>query len=278
MATVRVEHAALVIERETWAALDRFLEAANKVQARRKVERLEVALQRKVARLFVRQGKAFLKRFKALKGEFKEAFDEDWQGYWIAAAEDSAEGFTDILDEAIRQALLLGGQQLIAELSAELNFDLKNPRAVDFLKEYAAGRVTAINETTRERLRVLITEAVDNGWSYDRLAQAISDRFEEFAVGKPQKHIESRAHLVAITEIGEAYSEGNLIVARDLQEAGLEMEKRWSTVGDKRVTAGCRENERAGWIPIGDEFPSGHQRPLRFPGCRCDALYRRKPS
>jgi hypothetical protein len=95
-------------------------------------------------------------------------------------------------------------------------------------------------------------------------------------MGMPQQHIDSRAHLVAVTETGNAYAEGQLEVAQELAAAGIEMEKAWITVGDDRVTEGCRENEAAGWIGLDDPFPSGHQRPLRFPGCRCDLLTRRK--
>ena len=108
------------------------------------------------------------------------------------------------------------------------------------------------------------------------LSTYIRDRFEEFAVGKPQLHIESRAHLIAVTEVGEAYSAGSLAAGEALEEAGVAMEKSWSTVGDDRVSAGCLGNEDAGWIPLNDDFPSGHQRPLRFPGCRCDLLMQAK--
>jgi hypothetical protein len=54
------------------------------------------------------------------------------------------------------------------------------------------------------------------------------------------------------------------------------MEKRWLTVGDDRVSDGCKDNQRAGWIALNDAFPSGDDRPLRFPGCRCVVQYRRK--
>lgn len=109
------------------------------------------------------------------------------------------------------------------------------------------------------------------------MAREISSRFEEFAVGKPQQHIDSRAHLVAVTETAEAYEEGNRIAAKQIQQQGITMEKFWLTVKDNRVSDGCDENMDAGWIGIDEAFPSGHQRPPRFPGCRCDTLYRRKP-
>jgi hypothetical protein len=41
----------------------------------------------------------------------------------------------------------------------------------------------------------------------------------QFAVGVPQEHIRSRAELVAVTEVGEAYEKGASIVAAGLQRA-----------------------------------------------------------
>lgn len=34
------------------------------------------------------------------------------------------------------------------------------------------------------------------------------------------------------------------------------------------------ENDNAGWIPYDQEFPSGHMKPTRFVGCRCNCVYR----
>jgi len=136
--------------------------------------------------------------------------------------------------------------------------------------------VTKITETTREFINTIMVQSANEGWSYDQTAEALTQRFQEFAIGKPQSHIDSRAHLIAVTEAGNASLEGQMIVARDLQDAGIEMEKSWSTVGDDKVTEGCLENEAAGWIALNKEFPSGHMRPLRFPGCRCDLQTRMK--
>ena len=47
------------------------------------------------------------------------------------------------------------------------------------------------------------------------------------------------------------------------------MLKRWMNMGDDRVSDGCIENGNAGWIDNKEAFPSGHQFPPRFPGCRC---------
>ena len=65
------------------------------------------------------------------------------------------------------------------------------------------------------------------GQSYDDIARAIRDRFEGFSAPSPLKHIRSRSHLIAVTELGDAYEAGNRAVIDGLVDAGLVMEKRW---------------------------------------------------
>ena len=173
--------------------------------------------------------------------------------------------------------LILGAGALAAQLGIDFEkaFSLKNPRAVAYLDAHGAELVTKINEETKSQMRTLLTQAVDEGWSYTRTAKAIKEQFEGFAGLKPQKHIRDRATLVAVTEAGQAYEAGNQIVAKGLADVGIRMEKYWRTSGDERVSQGCKDNQAAGWIAVEEMFPSGNDRPLRFPGCRCTALYRR---
>lgn len=253
-----------------------FLEAATVAQKWRRMAPIEKRLEKDLAKAFKVQGAAFSKRFASLQGEFSEAIsDDDWIGIWDDVAKATSKLFINPIQRAVQLSLTSAAEELIGELDVDYSFSLKNPRAVKYIAEHGAKLVTGINDTTRSYLGTVINDGVDGGWSYDRMAKAITDRFSQFAVGVPQKHIESRAHLVAVTEVGQAYEAGNEIVVNDLTKAGLKMEKKWDTVGDDRVSDGCLENERAGWIPIDEEFPSGDMRPLRFPGCRCTALYRR---
>ncbi|PKN91098.1 MAG: hypothetical protein CVU44_21005 [Chloroflexi bacterium HGW-Chloroflexi-6] len=266
---------------------------ANKAKAERMVRPLELAM-RKGFRL---QGSLFVRKLRTLKAKFSEstsndpweahallleaAFKEavtpaDWQKAWYEVEQATLKLFSAPIEKAVKKALEIGALAQIADLGLGIKWDLKNPSALGYLDNYGAAMVTNINETTRDILQTLISQAAEEGWSYQRTAEAITERFEQFAVGKPQEHIDSRAHLVAVTEIGNAYTEGNLIVARDLAEAGIGVEKAWDTVGDGKVSEGCLENQDAGWIDVNDVFPSGHQRPLRFPGCRCDLLTRIK--
>lgn len=149
---------------------------------------------------------------------------------------------------------------------------LPNLRAQEYAKKHAAEAVTQINDTTRKEIARIVSDGVKSGASYNDIAKEIKNKFEEFAVPMPQKHVSNRAVLVAVTELANAYCEGNAQVGNYLQDNGVKMMKAWQTLEDDRVSDGCRENERVGWIPINKEFPSGHMHPPRFPGCRCDFL------
>jgi uncharacterized protein with gpF-like domain len=242
--------------------LQRFLEAAQDAAKKAIEERLE----REAAAAFSEAGAAF-EEAAATPGSDLVAVGE-------TAIEAGRPALTEAIQTATQDALLLGMQEQASTLG--ISFDLENPRAVAYAREHAAEMVTKIDDETRRVIHDLVEQGTREGWSYDELARQITERFAEFAEGKPQQHIDSRAHLVAVTEVGNAYEEGNLIVADQVTAAGLEMEHAWQTVGDGRVSAGCKENEAAGWIPMEQAFPSGHTRPLRFPGCRCTALYRRR--
>ena len=265
-------------------ALDRFIEATRRVSKQRALAPLEAQCTKALQKAFRRQGRAMARRLETLRDKWPiqeadmPAGWDDWESLFDQAADETLDDFLAPIQKAAKAALTVGAERAIAEirLGLELSFSLKNPRAVAYLKAHGAELVAGVNETTKAEIRTLLARATDRGWSYNRLAEALIDRYEEFAVGRPQEHIDSRAHLVAVTETGQAYAEGNWIVAQDLRAGGLEMEKHWSTMRDDRVSDGCRANEAQGWIPADQPHLSGHMHPLRFPGCRCDELYRRK--
>lgn len=263
-------------------ALDTFLESMHNVRKLRTVRPIEKKLEKDMQKAFRKQGKLFISKFVQFQTRFSESVTPDeinrlFDNVFIETFEDLK---VPIL-AATGSALLSGGKDAIAEFGFQLDFDLENPRAVDFLERNAASKVTKINTTTRETIAKIVTRGTEEGQSYNQIAKDISQRFKEFRIGKPQEHIQSRAHLVAVTEIGNAYEESNRIVALDMEAMGIQMEKHWDTVGDDKVSDGCQENQAAGWVPINQSFPSvgtyDGQRPPRFPSCRCDTLYRRKP-
>lgn len=266
-------------------ALVRLAEA--RMSPRRRVREqavLERRLTRALARAFRAEGRAFLRRLDSVAAlvdagaPLNESIREsDWLPLLDEALLETLELFTAPLSAVMASAIEAGARASIAELAAEISFDLANPRAVTWLQEHGATLVAGIQETTRREMRTILIRATDEGWSYNQIARTIRARYAQFAVGVPQRHLRSRAELVAVTEVGNAYSESSMIVGRDLAAAGLEMEKRWLPVADPRIDAVCTQNGDAGWIALADQFPSGHDRPLAHPACRCTLLLRRRP-
>ncbi len=242
-----------------------------------------------MASAFRAQGRAFLSRFATLKARFPLAEavaeppaappgPEDWEPLFDEAALETLQAFLTPLDVGVTLALQAGALTGIADVGLQASFSLGNPRAVAYLEGHALAAARHINATTKRDISEIVTKGVQEGWSYDQIAKAITAKYGEYAAGRPQQHVKSRAHGIALYEAGEAYCEGNRLVALDLEDAGLEMEHSWLTAKDDRVDPECRANEAQGWIPLKQAYQSGHLRPLAHYACRCDELIRRKPS
>lgn len=248
----------------------------DRVIKRKTVERIEGTLRRDLSKFFAQQGVAVEQALRPYRRRIEESLGPDEVEQIINEVIDSqAPALQRTIEPAVRESLLSGARGVAANLLPfAISFEIENPRVRDYLDRVAAARVTAINDTTRDRLRALIVRSQDDNESYSTLAARIRDTFDGFAGLRPQQHIRDRAELVAVTEIGDAYEEGSLSGVAQVQEQGYPMEKRWITVGDDRVSEGCAANESEGWIPFSNSFSSGHERPLRFPGCRCTTAYR----
>lgn len=253
-------------------------EALTKKHVARAIDKHAKALQPTLATLFKRQGGALVRSLSTMRKHFAESTSSEFDDIFDSATLDTSTDMHDSLQDAIESALLAGGKDLIKEFSSDLAFSLTTPRAEAYYVDYGASLIKNIDDVSRERIKTIVLAGIENGTSYSEVARQIKAEYKQMAIGMPQKHIRSRAELIAVTEMGNAYSEGNLIAALELQDAGLAMQKSWLTIGDRRVSAGCKDNAGVGWIDLDDDFPSGHARPLRFPGCRCVALYRRKRS
>ena len=122
-----------------------------------------------------------------------------------------------------------------------------NPRA-----EYA------IDETTREQLRSTVTQALEGGWSNDRLADAIADSYT---------FSDERAEVVARTETAFADVQGNLTAWK---ASGEVAGKQWITAPD--CCDDCLELDGVE-VGIDEDFPGdGEDGPPLHPNCRCDVV------
>jgi hypothetical protein len=283
---------AILQDPEFQEALEKYLEAVRLAKGKKRVQPILRRLEMSLRKAFRTQGRLFFRKLQAqVRGSLAESVmlvklheadpepddpepvepkkisEEDFWKIWFATTVATLALFSGPIDHAVSRALAAGASQTIADLGVEISFPaFKNPRAFEYLRDYGAKLVKGINEETRSELKNILLQSVDYGWSWDKTTKAIADKFEQFSY--------DRARLVSVTEIGNAYSEGNLLAAQELADAGLQVEKSWSTVGDDKVSELCKGNEEAGWIPLDQDFPSGHQRPLGHPGCRCDLMTR----
>ena len=181
-----------------------------------------------------------------------------------------ADIFTDLVKDAGKQALM----QL--DLNDAKLVELVNERAVEWAREHAAELVGKkwvggklvdnpnaayrIHQVTRDGVQSLVTQAMNEGWSNDRLATALKDSYAFSA---------SRAELIAVTETAFADVAGNMIA---YEESGVVVGKRWIVGSAEKLCEICAGNAAQGVIPFDKTFASGRLAPPAHPRCRCDVL------
>lgn len=258
-------------------AVDAFLAQAEAARKLRAIAPIERRLASTMARLLARQATAFLRRITPALRQMTTLRESvpGWEADWSAVEIDSFAAMAGALDKAALAALRAGGRDQVALLDLAIAFDLKNPRAVAYLRSAGAERVAMINRTTRETIRSILAGGIEQGASYQEIALAIRALGPSFNEPRPQRHIRDRAMLIAVTEAGMAYEAGKRVVTDDLVASGLTLEKSWLVAGDERTCPICQGNAAAGWIAYADAFPSGHTGAIGHPACRCTTQHRR---
>lgn len=123
-----------------------------------------------------------------------------------------------------------------------------------------------ITEGTRELLRGDVRQALEEGWSNDKLAAQLAENYAFSA---------ERAMVIARTETQMASQAGAL---NGYRASGVVDGKQWLTAEDDKVSDECQANGEAG--PNGDgvlrdwdaAYPSGDVAPPAHPNCRCQIL------
>lgn len=253
--------------------IETFIETLTIARKERIRRPIEATLEKAMAKAFAAQGAKLLGKLS--EAHVQEAYGLreagfDWSNAFDATANQTLADFVDPIVSAVEASLQAAADATVADLKLDTSFDLKNPRAVKYVKSRGAENVKGINETTKDQLKTLIGNAVEDSKSYTEITKLIRQAFADFS--------QYRARLVAVTEVGNGYEAGNRMLIDDLIDGGLEMEKSWLTVGDANVDPECADNEAQGWIPVDQAFGSGHDQPLAHPNCRCTCLYRQKGS
>ena len=138
-------------------------------------------------------------------------------------------------------------------------FGQVNQAAADFAESHAAELVSQIDEATRNKLRTILAQGLEAGESRDTILQSI----ESSAIFS-----ESRAELIADTEIRIANGQGRLEGYRAARDNGVKLKKLW-VLGEASCEE-CIENEAAGPIDLEDDFPGTEtEMDPGHPNCDC---------
>ena len=159
------------------------------------------------------------------------------------------------LEQIARDAVRLGLDQVDADTDVML--DQANEQAIAWAQEHAAELVRGLDQTTRDMVRTLVGEALEQGWSNDTLADELegSEAFDD-----------ARSERIARTETAFADVSGNLI---GWKASGVVESKQWI------VGAGCCDEceELDGeTVDLDGTFSDGSDGPPAHPMCRCDVL------
>jgi len=247
------------------------MEAVSALERKRAEERMQLEM----AALFRVQGKAVLKEFVRFKRHFVEAgIDSALDAMLDDALAVSVPSMTKLFGDVALQGYEWGYADLAENLALQDAFSLSHPKAVAWADAHAADMVSKVNDTTKGHIKNLISYGLDEGESYGEVARSIKNQFEQFAVGSPLEHIQSRAELVAVTEMGNAYEAGSASLSDELEAVGIEQEKARVGPDDGHTSDNCRADLGAGWIPKNEPFPSGVMFELEHSGCRHGTIYR----
>lgn len=115
-----------------------------------------------------------------------------------------------------------------------------------------------IAEGRLDEVAAVLADGLERGASADEIATALRGVLDD----------PHWAYMTAVTETNRAMSAATL---DEYEQSGVDG-KGWLTAFDQRVCPICGGNEDAGPIPLGEAFPSGHQRPPAHPRCRCGLI------
>lgn len=152
------------------------------------------------------------------------------------------------------------------DVKIDTSFSIDPADSLKYANQFAWSKIKGIDDYSRARIKSLITQGLDKGWGYNKLAKELKLDYSFSTY---------RARLIASQEIWEAYLSWKQTqferYTRRYNEKGW---KHWVSHRDSRTTGGCLWNDYQWWIPADQNFESGHERPTRFPWCRCNCVYR----
>jgi SPP1 gp7 family putative phage head morphogenesis protein len=195
----------------------------------------------------------------------------------LSDLEDVADDVGDALETLAKDAVAEAAYQVGAGTSGwtDDQLDQANEQAIEYARTRAAELVGkkinddgelvdnpdaswAITDSTREMLRTDVTTAMEEGWSNDKLADAI---------GENEAFSDSRSEMIARTETAFADVEGNLA---GWTASGVVSGKEWTA--DSECCDLCQALDGV-VVDLDEDFPDdGGDGPPLHPNCECDVL------
>lgn len=232
-------------------------------------ERIERALTKVLRKMAPDVGKQIAKR---LPERAKAASDDDPDDIVDGIDLSAMDALVGAFEAELQDVATDGARLALKQIGVEVDLDLPNERAATWASRRAAelvgkkvdddGNLTdnprakyAITEGTREHLRALVTDAIDEGWSNDTLATNIKGSYAFSA---------SRAELIARTETARADVAGNLI---GWKASDVVTHKVWLAAED--CCPECCDLDGVE-VALDDGFPDAGDGPPLHPSCRCD--------
>jgi hypothetical protein len=195
---------------------------------------------------------AFIERM--LDREFWELEDELVRGQLI-----------ELLSQMADRGVDLNGEFTRIQLKLELDTTLTNAKASKWARKYAGTLARNINQTTRDVIKQRVSNWIETpGATMKDLVDALPFN-------------EKRAWKIAVTEVTQAYGEGERLYTQSLQNAypTLKLVRVWYTNNDDKVCPICSQLDGkaipidGGWGQNGENDPEGLQGVPAHPGCRC---------
>jgi HK97 family phage portal protein len=180
----------------------------------------------------------------------KAVDDIDWE------AENKA--FYDALRPLWMASLGVGFETVNEQFGFGISFDVMNPKFLKWVKENGLDRVTDINSTTKDKLRITLSDGIEAGEGIPKLRDRIS---EVYADAKGY-----RATLIARTETITTVNAGSL----DTYRTAKIKRKEWLSQIDDR-TREAHEKINGEIKDIDEVFSNGEMYPNE-PNCRCTIL------
>lgn len=162
---------------------------------------------------------------------------------------------TSVSKALIFQIIEDAGEEAFKELEIGVSFNLSNPKAIEWINQRSGTLIKGINDTTLEQLRKTLGEGLSSGESIPKLAQRVSEVFEE-AKGY-------RSQVIARTETIAAYAKGQI---SGYESSGIVEKVQFWAALDERTCEECmmyHEQEFSLSEPIVSGLIPVH------PQCRC---------